>query len=174
VALSYRAPLANAPADPVSILPAKSGSSVAPSPRYALPCWHASVFGRRPASRSGRPMCWLRVHVVVHHSTHPFAPAEDLRLSNRGRGCARLRKTARCRHPLQPDATSRCKHGRRSETERNSKPETRRPASSGAHLKRERIVHDLTGAEKHCAGCGKDLRLIAEETSERYKYLPHR
>ena len=33
------------------------------------------------------------------------------------------------------------------------------------HLKRERIVHDLAEAEKHCAGCGKDLRLIAEETS---------
>ena len=40
------------------------------------------------------------------------------------------------------------------------------------HLKRERIVHDLTEAEKHCAGCGKDLRLIAEETSERYEYIP--
>src|SRR5215469_8003287 len=31
------------------------------------------------------------------------------------------------------------------------------------HLKRERIVHDLAEAEKHCAGCGKDLRLIDEE-----------
>jgi transposase len=40
------------------------------------------------------------------------------------------------------------------------------------HLKRERIVHDLAEAEKHCAGCGKDLRLIAEETSERYEYIP--
>jgi transposase len=40
------------------------------------------------------------------------------------------------------------------------------------HLKRERIVHDLTEAEKHCAGCGKGLRLIAEETSERYEYIP--
>jgi transposase len=40
------------------------------------------------------------------------------------------------------------------------------------HLKRERVVHDLTDAEKHCAGCGKDLRLIAEETSERYEYIP--
>ena len=38
------------------------------------------------------------------------------------------------------------------------------------HLKRERIVHDLAEAEKHCDGCGKDLRLIAEETSERYEY----
>jgi len=40
------------------------------------------------------------------------------------------------------------------------------------HLQRERIVHDLAEAEKHCAGCGKDLRLIAEETSERYEYIP--
>ena len=36
----------------------------------------------------------------------------------------------------------------------------------------ERIVHDLAEAEKHCACCGKDLRLIAEETSERYEYIP--
>jgi transposase len=40
------------------------------------------------------------------------------------------------------------------------------------HLKRERIVHDLAEVEKHCGGCGKDLRLIAEETSERYEYIP--
>ena len=40
------------------------------------------------------------------------------------------------------------------------------------HLKRERIVHDLAEAEKHCAGCGKDLRLIAEEASERYEFIP--
>ena len=40
------------------------------------------------------------------------------------------------------------------------------------HLTRERIVHDLADSEKHCHGCGKDLRLIAEETSERYDYIP--
>ena len=40
------------------------------------------------------------------------------------------------------------------------------------HLKRERVVHDLAEAEKHCHDCGKDLRLIAEETSERYEYIP--
>src|SRR6266702_4693797 len=40
------------------------------------------------------------------------------------------------------------------------------------HLVRERIVHDLAEAEKHCDGCGKDLHLIAEETSERYEYIP--
>jgi transposase len=39
-------------------------------------------------------------------------------------------------------------------------------------LKREKIVHDPAEAEKRCAGCGKDLRLIAEETSERYEYHP--
>ena len=40
------------------------------------------------------------------------------------------------------------------------------------HLIRERIVHDLGEAEKHSDGCGKDLRLIEEETSERYEYIP--
>ena len=40
------------------------------------------------------------------------------------------------------------------------------------HLVRERIVHDLAEAEKHCDGCGKDLHLIGEETSERYEYIP--
>jgi transposase len=44
--------------------------------------------------------------------------------------------------------------------------------SLARHLTRERIVHDLAEADKHCAGCGKDLRLIAEETSERYEYIP--
>jgi hypothetical protein len=39
------------------------------------------------------------------------------------------------------------------------------------HLRRERIVHDLAEAEKHCAGCGRELRLIEEETSERYEWL---
>jgi transposase len=40
------------------------------------------------------------------------------------------------------------------------------------HLARERVVHDLAESEKHCDGCGKDLRLIAEETSERYEFIP--
>lgn len=59
-----------------------------------------------------------------------------------------------------------------------SKPnETPTPKRGGRqplapHLKRERVVHDLADAEKHCHGCGKDLRLIAEETSERYEYIP--
>jgi transposase len=41
-----------------------------------------------------------------------------------------------------------------------------------SHLRRERIVHDLTKEEKHCAVCAQDLRLIGEETSERYEYIP--
>jgi transposase len=40
------------------------------------------------------------------------------------------------------------------------------------HLKRERIVHDLAAEEKHCASCHQDLRLIGEESSERYEYVP--
>jgi transposase len=40
------------------------------------------------------------------------------------------------------------------------------------HLKRERIVHDLADAEKHCASCHQDLRPIGEESSERYEYIP--
>jgi transposase len=39
-------------------------------------------------------------------------------------------------------------------------------------LKRERIEHDLAEAEKHCGACSQDLRLIGEETSERYEYIP--
>ena len=41
-----------------------------------------------------------------------------------------------------------------------------------AHLKRERIEHDLEEAEKYCASCAQDLRLIGEESSERYEYVP--
>jgi transposase len=40
------------------------------------------------------------------------------------------------------------------------------------HLKRERVVHDLTQEEKHCARCDQDLRPIGEETCERYEYIP--
>ncbi len=54
--------------------------------------------------------------------------------------------------------------------ESKGKPHGRRPLPE--HLKRERIVHDLAPAEKHCAACGEDLRPIGEETSERYEYFP--
>jgi transposase len=40
------------------------------------------------------------------------------------------------------------------------------------HLKRERIVHDLTEEEKRCSACQQDLRPIGEESSERYEYIP--
>lgn len=41
-----------------------------------------------------------------------------------------------------------------------------------AHLKRERIEHDLPDSDKHCADCGEDRRPIGEQTSERYEYIP--
>ena len=44
--------------------------------------------------------------------------------------------------------------------------------SLAGQVTRERIVHDLAEAEKHCGCCGRDLRLIGEETSERYEYIP--
>jgi transposase len=50
------------------------------------------------------------------------------------------------------------------------RPRGRRPLP--AHLKRERIEHDLTEEEKHCASCHQDLRPIGEELSERYEYIP--
>ena len=37
---------------------------------------------------------------------------------------------------------------------------------------RERIVHDLSESEKRCQECGKDLRLMGEDKSERYEYIP--
>lgn len=51
-----------------------------------------------------------------------------------------------------------------------SKPQGRRPMP--AQRKRERVVHDLAEAEKHCPACAQELRLIGEETSERYEYIP--
>lgn len=51
-----------------------------------------------------------------------------------------------------------------------SKPRGRRALPS--HLKRERVVHDLAEADKHCAACRQDLRRIGEEVSERYEYIP--
>jgi transposase len=54
--------------------------------------------------------------------------------------------------------------------EEDSRPRGRRPLPP--HLKRERMEHDLTEEEKHCAGCHQDLRPIGEETSERYEYIP--
>jgi transposase len=50
------------------------------------------------------------------------------------------------------------------------KPRGRRRLPS--HLKRERVVHDLAEADKHCTECGEDRRRIGEEVSERYEYIP--
>ena len=74
------------------------------------------------------------------------------------------------------------------EAEKDSPPDDDLPPGSGsgdqnqarprgrrslpAHLKRERIEHDLRAEEKHCACCNQDLRPIGEETSERYEYIP--
>jgi transposase len=56
------------------------------------------------------------------------------------------------------------------EDKEESRPRGRRPLPP--HLKRERIEHDLTAEEKHCAACDQDLRSIGEESSERYEYIP--
>ncbi|MBV8819575.1 MAG: IS66 family transposase [Acidobacteriaceae bacterium] len=52
----------------------------------------------------------------------------------------------------------------------NQKRSGRQPLARD--LVRERVIHDLAEADKHCTCCGKDLRLIAEETSERYEFIP--
>src|SRR3984957_19221983 len=57
-----------------------------------------------------------------------------------------------------------------SSDEHPARPRGRRPLPS--HLKRERIEHDLTEEEKHCASCHQDLRPMDEESSERYEYIP--
>jgi transposase len=62
-----------------------------------------------------------------------------------------------------------------SEPDKPEEPQTKKRSRRQPLAKaliRERIVHDLAEAEKHCGCCGKDLRLIAEETSERYEYIP--
>lgn len=57
-------------------------------------------------------------------------------------------------------------------TERSAEANSRGRRALPGHLKRERIVHDLAEAEKHCAICEQDLREFGEETSERYEYIP--
>ena len=70
-------------------------------------------------------------------------------------------------HDLPPgSSTPGSSSGERAE----SRPRGRRALPP--HLKRERVVHDLTETEKHCASCNQDLRPIGEETSERYEYIP--
>jgi transposase len=64
-----------------------------------------------------------------------------------------------------PDSTSG-----NSEDQEESRPRGRHRLPP--HLKRERIEHDLTVEEKHCASCDQDLHPIGEESSERYEYIP--
>lgn len=52
----------------------------------------------------------------------------------------------------------------------DGQPRGRRPLPP--HLKRQRVVHDLEEADKHCQECNKDLRPIGEESSERYEFIP--
>ena len=71
--------------------------------------------------------------------------------------------------PDDPDDDDAAKPG--------STPATPKKKSGGRqplprHLKRERIVHDLTDSEKHCDTCHQDLRSMGEESSERYEYTP--
>ncbi len=54
--------------------------------------------------------------------------------------------------------------------EPNSRTRGRQPLAP--RLKRQRIEHDLSAEEKHCTACRQDLRLLGEETSERYEYIP--
>jgi transposase len=60
--------------------------------------------------------------------------------------------------------------GQKADDSQPKKRDGRQPLAR--NVVRERIVHDLAESEKHCQGCGKDLRLIAEETSERYEFVP--
>jgi len=56
------------------------------------------------------------------------------------------------------------------EGQENSRPRGRRPLAP--QLKRQRIEHDLSAEEKHCADCRQDLHPLGEEVSERYEYIP--
>jgi len=75
-----------------------------------------------------------------------------------------------------PDTTGKDDDGDDSGATPNAKPDQNKKRGGrqplARHLQRERIVHDLADDEKHCPCCAKDLRLIGEETSERYEYIP--
>ena len=68
------------------------------------------------------------------------------------------------------DKDDDAKPGGAGEADRKKKSGGLQPLPS--HLKRERILHDLPDQEKHCDICQQDLRLIGEESSERYEYIP--
>jgi transposase len=78
-------------------------------------------------------------------------------------------------HPVEErekpeDSTPAAEEEPKPEEPQNKKRSGRQPLAQ--HLVRERVIHDLAESEKHCACCGKDLRVIAEETSERYEFIP--
>jgi len=58
------------------------------------------------------------------------------------------------------------------QTEAEEDPRTRGRRPLAPHLKRQRIEHDLTAGEKHCAGCRQDLQLLGEEVSEATNTFP--
>ena len=70
--------------------------------------------------------------------------------------------------PKDPDNDTKPEAGQEAAPKKNNGG--RKPLAQ--HLKRERIVHDLTDSEKHCEACAQDLRPIGEESSERYEYIP--
>ena len=72
--------------------------------------------------------------------------------------------------PPDPEPTTEEEEEQKLEEPQTRKRSGRQPLAR--HLERERVVHDLPEPEKHCDCCGKDLRLIAEETSERYEFIP--
>ena len=70
----------------------------------------------------------------------------------------------------EPEADQSAEEKQEPEQEQNTKRSGRQPLAR--HLVRERVVHDLAESGKHCQGCGKDLHLLGEETSERYEFIP--
>lgn len=73
----------------------------------------------------------------------------------------------------EPDADGKADQQEADQTEepeQTKKRSGRKPLAR--NVIRERIVHDLAEADKHCHCCGKDLRLLGEEISERYEYIP--
>jgi transposase len=92
--------------------------------------------------------------------------ADQLRLFGQELSVAEAATEARKDDDDLPPGTGGEDHA---EDQQESRPRGRRALP--AHLKRERIEHDLTEEEKHCAGCSQDLRRIGEETSERYEYI---
>jgi hypothetical protein len=80
-------------------------------------------------------------------------------------------------HP-EPEPGPEAEEDAEGAIEEEQKPEESQTKKQGGrqplarHLVRERVVHDLAESEKHCNGCGKDLHLLGEETSERYEFIP--